>query len=423
MKIHEYQGKEIFRKYGLSTPRGIPAFSLEEAVAAAQRLGGKVWVVKAQIHAGGRGKGGGVKVAKSIDEVKKLSSKILGMQLITHQTGPEGQKVRRLLIEEGADIKKELYVGMVVDRVSQRVVLMASSEGGMDIEEVAASTPEKIRKVTIDPVEGLSDADADEIAVSIGIPAPAVPQARAVFKALYKCFWDTDASLAEINPLIYTGDNRVIALDAKLNFDDNALFRHPDLVALRDLDEEDPLEIEASKHDLNYISLDGNIGCMVNGAGLAMATMDTIKLFGGSPANFLDVGGGATAEKVTAAFKIMLSNRKVKAILVNIFGGIMKCDTIAEGVVKAAREVKLAVPLVVRMKGTNEDLGKKILKDSRLPIISADNMADAGKKVVAAIKKKAKPAKKSKVKRKSKPTKVKQKSKPKTKARKSKKKK
>jgi succinyl-CoA synthetase beta subunit len=400
MKIHEYQGKEIFRKYGLPTPRGIPAFSVEEAVAAAQQLGGKVWVVKAQIHAGGRGKGGGVKVAKSIDEVKKLSSKILGMQLVTHQTGPEGQKVRRLLIEEGADIRKELYVGMVVDRASQRVVLMASSEGGMDIEEVAARTPEKIRKVAIDPAQGLADADADEIAVSIGIPQPALPQARAVFKALYKCFWDTDASLAEINPLILTNQDQVVALDAKLNFDDNALFRHPDIAALRDLDEEDPLEIEASKYDLNYISLDGNIGCMVNGAGLAMATMDTIKLFGGSPANFLDVGGGATAEKVTAAFKIMLSNRKVKAILVNIFGGIMKCDTIAEGVVKAAREVKLAVPLVVRMKGTNEDLGKKILKDSGLPIISADNMADAGKKVVAAIKKrkatKAKP--KSKVK-------------------------
>ena len=385
MKIHEYQGKEIFRKYGVPTPRGIPAFSVDEAVAAANKLGGKVWVVKAQIHAGGRGKGGGVKVAKSVEEVRKLASSILGMQLKTHQTGPDGQEVRRLLIEEGADIKKELYLGMVVDRVSQRVVLMASSEGGMDIEEVAASTPEKIHKVTIDPVQGLTDADAEEIAASIGIPEAALAQGRALFKALYKCFWETDASLVEINPLILTGRNEVVALDAKLNFDDNALFRHPDIVALRDLDEEDPLEVEASKHDLNYISLDGNIGCMVNGAGLAMATMDTIKLFGGSPANFLDVGGGATAEKVTAAFKIMLSNRKVKAILVNIFGGIMKCDTIAEGVVKAARDVKLSVPLVVRMKGTNEDLGKKILKESGLPIISADNMADAGKKVVAAI--------------------------------------
>jgi len=303
--------------------------------------------------------------------------------------------VRRLLIEEGADIKKELYVGMVVDRGTQQVALMASSEGGMDIEEVAARTPQKIHKVFIDPVQGLSDADADEIALAIGIPQASLAQGRAIFKALYKCFDETDASLAEINPLILAGDGRVIALDSKLNFDDNALFRHPDIAALRDLDEEDPFEIEASKYELNYISLDGNIACMVNGAGLAMATMDTIKLFGGSPANFLDVGGSATAERVTAAFKIMLSNKRTKAILVNIFGGIMKCDTIATGVVAAAREVKLSVPLVVRMKGTNEDLGKKILKDSGLPIISADNMADAAKKVVAAIqKKKAKPAKK-----------------------------
>jgi succinyl-CoA synthetase beta subunit len=400
MKIHEYQGKELFRKYGMPTPRGIPAFSVEEAVDAAKQLGGKVWVVKAQIHAGGRGKGGGVKVAKSLAEVKAHAAKILGMQLVTHQTGPGGQKVRRLLIEEGADIRKELYAGMVVDRASQKVVLMASSEGGMDIEEVAAKTPGKIHKVFIDPAQGLADAHADEVALAIGIPQPALAQGRAVFKALYKCFEETDASLAEINPLIVTGDNRVVALDAKLNFDDNALFRHPDIAALRDLDEEDPLEIEASKHELNYISLDGNIACMVNGAGLAMATMDTIKLFGGRPANFLDVGGGATAEKVTAAFKIMLSNRKVKAILVNIFGGIMKCDTIATGVVAAAREVKLSLPLVVRMKGTNEELGKKILKDSGLPIISADNMADAAKKVVAAVnnlKKKKAGAKKKKL--------------------------
>jgi succinyl-CoA synthetase beta subunit len=388
VKIHEYQGKEIFREYGLPTPRGFPAFSVDEALEAAKKLGGNVWVVKAQIHAGGRGKGGGVKVAKSLDEVKDFSKKILGMQLVTHQTGPGGQKVRRLLIEEGADIRNELYVGMVVDRGSQKVVLMASSEGGMDIEEVAARTPEKIHKVFIDPVQGLADADADEIALGIGVPQQALAQGRAIFKALYKCFDETDASLAEINPLVITSKNQVVALDAKLNFDDNALFRHPDIAALRDLDEEDPLEIEASKHDLNYISLDGAIGCMVNGAGLAMATMDTIKLFGGSPANFLDVGGGATAEKVTAAFKIMLSNKKVKAILINIFGGIMKCDTIAAGVVAAAREVKLSVPLVVRMKGTNEDLGKKILKDSRLPIISADNMADAAKAVVSATKKK-----------------------------------
>ncbi|HTG97393.1 MAG TPA: ADP-forming succinate--CoA ligase subunit beta, partial [Burkholderiales bacterium] len=327
MKIHEYQGKEIFRKYGLPTPRGFAAFSVDEAVDAAKKLGGKVWVVKAQIHAGGRGKGGGVKVAKSVEEVRKLASSILGMQLKTHQTGPQGQKVRRLLVEEGADIKKELYVGMVVDRGTQKVVLMASSEGGMDIEEVAAKTPQKIHKVFIDPVQGLSDADADEVALAIGIPQESVAQGRAIFKGLYKCFDETDASLAEINPLIVTGKNQVVALDAKLNFDDNALFRHPDIVAMRDLDEEDPFEIEASKYELNYISLDGNIACMVNGAGLAMATMDTIKLFGGSPANFLDVGGSATAERVTAAFKIMLSNKKVKAILVNIFGGIMKCDT------------------------------------------------------------------------------------------------
>src|SRR5262245_16783004 len=386
MKIHEYQGKELFRKFGIATPRGFPAFSVDEAVDAAQKLGGSVWVVKAQIHAGGRGKGGGVKVAKSIDDVRKLASSILGMQLKTHQTGPEGQKVRRLLIEEGADIKKELYVGMVVDRGTQKVALMASSEGGMDIEEVAAKTPQKIKKVFIDPAQGLSDADADKIALGIGIPQASVAQGRAILQALYKCFDETDASLAEINPLILTGDGRVVALDSKLNFDDNALFRHPEIGALRDLDEEDPLEIEASKYDLNYISLDGEIGCMVNGAGLAMATMDTIKLFGGAPANFLDVGGGATAEKVTAAFKIMLSNKKVKAILVNIFGGIMKCDTIATGIVAAAREVKLSVPLVVRMKGTNEDLGRKILKDSGLPIISADNMADAAKSVVASIK-------------------------------------
>jgi succinyl-CoA synthetase beta subunit len=385
MKIHEYQGKEIFRRFGIPTPRGIPAFSVDEAVAAAAKLGGKVWVVKAQIHAGGRGKGGGVKVAKSPEEVRKLSSQILGMQLKTHQTGPQGQKVRRLLIEEGADIAKELYVGMVVDRGTQRVALMASSEGGMDIEEVAAKTPERIHKVFVDPATGLQDADAEGVARKIGIPAGSLAQAKELLKNLYRCFWETDASLAEINPLVLAGDGKVIALDAKLNFDSNALFRHPEIVEMRDVDEEDPLEIEASKYDLNYISLDGRIGCMVNGAGLAMATMDTIKLFGGSPANFLDVGGGATAEKVTAAFKIMLSNPKVKAILVNIFGGIMKCDTIATGVVAAARETKLSVPLVVRMKGTNEELGKKILKDSGLPIISADNMAEAAQKVVAAL--------------------------------------
>jgi succinyl-CoA synthetase beta subunit len=385
MKIHEYQAKEVLRKFGVPTPRGLPCFSVDEAVKAAGSIPGKVWVVKAQIHAGGRGKGGGVKLAKSLDEVRTFAGQILGMQLKTHQTGPDGQKVRRLLIEEGADIKKELYVGMVVDRVTQKVCLMASSEGGMDIEEVAAKTPEKIHKVFVDPEAGLKDAEADEVAAKIGIPPASVPQARTVLQALYKAFWDTDASLAEINPLVLTGDGRVVALDAKINFDSNALFRHPDIVALRDLDEEDAAEIEASKFDLSYISLDGNIGCLVNGAGLAMATMDTIKLYGAEPANFLDVGGGATAEKVTEAFKIMLKNPKVKGIMVNIFGGIMQCDTIAKGVVAAAREVNLSVPLVVRMKGTNEDMGRQILKDSGLPIISAGNMGDAAQKIVAAV--------------------------------------
>ena len=386
MKIHEYQAKEILRNYGVATPRGFPCFSVEEAVKAMRELGGKVWVVKAQIHAGGRGKGGGVKVAKSLEEVRKLASSILGMQLKTHQTGPEGQKVRRLLVEEGADIKKELYVGMVVDRGSQKVVLMASSEGGMDIEEVAAKTPEKIRKIAIDPAQGLADADADEIALGIGIPQVALAQGRALFKALYKCFWETDASLVEVNPLIVTGQNQVVALDSKINFDDNALFRHPDIAALRDLDEEDPAEVEASKHDLNYIQLDGDIGCLVNGAGLAMATMDIIKFYGGSPANFLDVGGGATTEKVTEAFKIMLKTPALKAILVNIFGGIMRCDVIAQALVDASKAVSLHVPLVVRLEGTNVDLGKKILADSKLPIISASNMADAAEKVVKAAK-------------------------------------
>jgi succinyl-CoA synthetase beta subunit len=386
VKIHEYQGKEIFRRFGMTTPRGVPSFSVDQAVKAAQSLGGSVWVVKAQIHAGGRGKGGGVKVARSLDEVGARASEILGMQLVTHQTGPAGQKVRRLLIEEGADIKQELYVGMVVDRTTQRVCLMASSEGGMDIEHVAAHTPEKIHKVFIDPVKGLTDADADDVARKIGVPAGSISQARAMLQGLYKAFRETDASLAEINPLIVTGDGRIIALDAKLNFDDNALFRHPEIVEMRDLDEEDPAEVEASKFDLSYISLDGNIGCLVNGAGLAMSTMDTIKLYGGEPANFLDVGGGATADKVTEAFKIMLKNPELKAILVNIFGGIMKCDTIAEGVIAASKAVGLEVPLVVRMKGTNEDIGKKLIADSGLPIITANNMAEAAEKVVAAAK-------------------------------------
>ena len=384
MNVHEYQGKEILRKYGVATPRGVACFSVDDAVKAAESLGGKVWVVKAQIHAGGRGKGGGVKVAKSIQEVRNYASAILGMTLITHQTGPEGRVVKRLLVEEGADIKKELYVGMVVDRVSQRVTLMASSEGGMDIEHVAQHTPEKIFKVAIDPVAGLSNAEGDDIARKIGVPDVAVAQARGFMQSLYKAFDECDCSLAEINPLIYTGDNKVLALDAKLNFDSNALYRHPEIVAMRDLDEEDPAEIEASKSDLTYISLDGDIGCLVNGAGLAMATMDVIKLYGGAPANFLDVGGGATAEKVTEAFKIMLKNPNLKAILVNIFGGIMKCDVIANGVITAAREVKLAVPLVVRMKGTNEEIGRKLLADSGLPIISANNMAESAERVVAA---------------------------------------
>jgi len=386
MKIHEYQGKEILKRYGVAVPRGVPCFSIDEAMKAADALGGPVWVVKAQVHAGGRGKGGGVKLARSKDEVRAHASSILGMQLVTHQTGPAGQKVRRLLIEEGADIRKELYVGMVIDRATQRVCLMASSEGGMDIEEVAAHTPEKIHKVFVDPARGLTDAEADDVAVKIGVPAASVPQARAVLQGLYKAFWETDASLAEINPLILTGDGRVVALDAKMNFDSNALFRHPDILELRDLDEEDPAEVEASKFDLSYIQLDGNIGCLVNGAGLAMATMDTIKLFGGEPANFLDVGGGATTEKVTEAFKLMLRSPKLRAILVNIFGGIMRCDVIAEGVVAASKAVGLKVPLVVRMKGTNEALGKQILADSGLPIISADTMAEAAERVVAAAR-------------------------------------
>src|ERR1700733_12500646 len=345
MNVHEYQGKEILRKFGVATPRGVPCFSVAEADSAAREIGGKVWVVKAQIHAGGRGKGGGVKVAKSLQEVHDFASKILGMTLVTHQTGPAGRLVKRLLVEQGAEI----------------------------------------RKVAIDPDAGLTDAQADDIARKIGVPEASVAQARKFMHGLYRAFWECDASLAEINPLIITGGGDVLALDAKFNFDSNALFRHPEIVAMRDLDEEDPAEVEASKFDLSYISLDGNMGCLVNGAGLAMATMDTIKLFGAEPANFLDVGGGATTQKVTEAFKLMLKNPAVKGILVNIFGGIMRCDTIAEGVVAAAREVKLGVPLVVRMKGTNEDLGRQILEASGLPIISAGNMADAAQKIVAAV--------------------------------------
>jgi succinyl-CoA synthetase beta subunit len=385
MKIHEYQAKEILRQFGVPVPKGYPAYTVQEAVEAAQKLGGKVWVVKAQIHAGGRGKGGGVKLARSLDDVKALAGEILGMQLITHQTGPEGQKVRRLYIEEGADIQKELYVSLVTDRGTQKVAFIASSEGGMDIEEVAHSTPEKIVTEYIDPQSGITAEQSKKIAASIGLTGASVDQAVDLFAKLYKCYMDTDAALVEINPLNCDSKGNLIALDAKFNFDSNALFRHPEIVAYRDLDEEDPAEVEASKFDLAYISLDGNIGCLVNGAGLAMATMDTIKLFGGEPANFLDVGGGATAEKVTEAFKIMLKNPEVKGILVNIFGGIMKCDTIATGVIAACKAVNLSVPLVVRMKGTNEDLGKKMLADSGLPIIAADTMAEAATAIVAAV--------------------------------------
>jgi succinyl-CoA synthetase beta subunit len=344
--------------------------------------------VKAQIHAGGRGKGGGVKLARSLDEVRQHAARILGMQLVTHQTGPEGQKVRRLFIEEGADIEKECYLGMVVDRETQRVCLMGSSEGGVDIEEVAARHPERIHKVFVDPATGLEDAEAGGLARKLGLAEASVPEARTLFQELYRAFWETDASLAEINPLIVTGAGRVVALDAKMNFDDNALFRHPEIAAMRDPDEEDPAEVEASKYDLSYIQLEGDIGCLVNGAGLAMATMDIIKFYDGRPANFLDVGGGATTEKVTEAFKIMLRNRSLKAILVNIFGGIMKCDVIATALVAAAKVVSLKVPLVVRLEGTNVDLGKQILADSGLPIIAAANMADAAQKVVAAAKRK-----------------------------------
>ncbi|MCO6429146.1 ADP-forming succinate--CoA ligase subunit beta [Nitrosomonas communis] len=387
MKIHEYQAKEILRRYGVITPQGSVCFSMDEAVAAAQKLGGDSWVVKAQIYAGGRGKGGGVKLARSLAEIRSLTEAMLNKPLITPQTGPDGQVVHRLYIEQGVSIQHEYYIGIVIDRSQQRACLMASSEGGMDIEQVAASTPEKIHKILIDPIAGLTDQDAATLAHKIGIPASSVMATQVLLKGLYQAFDETDASLLEINPLIVTNDGQVLALDAKMNFDDNALFRHPDIVALRDLDEEDPMEIEAAKHGLSYIPLDGNIGCLVNGAGLAMATMDIIKLYGGNPANFLDVGGGATVDKVTEAFKIMLHNPKLQAILVNIFGGIMKCDVIAEGVTAAAREVKLSVPLIVRLEGTNVELGKKILAESGLPVISATNMADAAEKAVrAAVK-------------------------------------
>ncbi|MCS0673061.1 MULTISPECIES: ADP-forming succinate--CoA ligase subunit beta [Cytobacillus] len=385
MNIHEYQGKEVLRQYGVAVPNGKVAFTVEEAVEAAKELGTEVCVVKAQIHAGGRGKAGGVKVAKNLDEVRTYASEILGKTLVTHQTGPEGKEVKRLLIEEGCDIKKEYYVGLVLDRATSRVVLMASEEGGTEIEEVAEQTPEKIFKEEIDPVLGLTAFQARRIAFNINIPSKLVGQAVKFMMGLYRAYIEKDCSIAEINPLVVTGDGKVMALDAKLNFDSNALYRQKDIMALRDLEEEDAKEIEASKYDLSYISLDGNIGCMVNGAGLAMATMDIVKHYGGDPANFLDVGGGATAEKVTEAFKIILSDKNVKGIFVNIFGGIMKCDVIATGVVEAAKQVGLTVPLVVRLEGTNVELGKKILAESDIDIIAAESMADGAQKIVSLV--------------------------------------
>jgi succinyl-CoA synthetase beta subunit len=386
MNIHEYQAKQVLGGFGVPVPRGKPAFSVEEAVKAAEELGGPVWVVKAQIHAGGRGKGGGVKVVKSIAEVKQEAERMLGMTLVTHQTGPQGRVVKRLYIEDGSAIARELYLSALVDRGTSRIAFIVSTEGGMDIEKVAHDTPERIRTFQIEPAAGYSPYVGNEIAVALGLKGEQAKQTGQVVKKLYEAFIAKDMSLLEINPLVVTKDGNIICLDAKLNFDDNALYRHKDIQELRDLDEEDPAEVEAGKYDLNYVKLDGEIGCMVNGAGLAMATMDIIKLFGSEPANFLDVGGGATKEKVTAAFKIIVSDPHVKGILVNIFGGIMKCDIIAEGIVAAAKEISLKVPLVVRLEGTNVELGKKILAESGLAITSADNLADAAQKVVKAVK-------------------------------------
>ncbi|PSL51175.1 succinyl-CoA synthetase (ADP-forming) beta subunit [Salsuginibacillus halophilus] len=386
MNIHEYQGKELLRQYGVAVPNGKVAFSADEAEQAAKELGGDVNVVKAQIHAGGRGKAGGVKVAKSLEDVRTYADEILGKQLVTHQTGPEGKEVKRLLVEEGCDIQSEYYIGLVLDRESSRIVLMGSEEGGTEIEQVAEETPEKIFKEFIDPAVGLQGYQARRLAFNINIPPELLGQAVKFMSGLYNAFVDKDCSVAEINPLVTTGDGAVQALDAKLNFDANALYRQKDVMEFRDLDEEDPKEIEASKHDLSYIALDGNIGCMVNGAGLAMATMDTIKHFNGEPANFLDVGGGASAEKVTEAFKIILADETVKGIFVNIFGGIMKCDVIAEGVVTATREVGLELPLVVRLEGTNVERGKEILEESGLNIAAADTMADGAQKIVELVK-------------------------------------
>ena len=386
MNIHEYQAKEVLKEFGVPVARGLPAFSVDEAVAAAEKLGGPVWVVKAQIHAGGRGKGGGVKVVKSIDEVRQEASRILGMTLITHQTGPEGKLVKRLYVEDGSAIDRELYLSCLVDRATSRVAFIASTEGGMDIEEVAAKTPEKIVTLTIDPATGFQPFHARRIAFALKLQGDQVKKFTKLISGLYKAFVGKDASLVEINPLVVTKDGDVLCLDAKMNFDSNALYRHADILALRDLDEEDPAEVEASNYDLNYIKLDGSIGCMVNGAGLAMATMDIIKLYGAEPANFLDVGGGASKEKVTAAFKIITADPAVKGILVNIFGGIMKCDVIAEGVIAAVKETNLAVPLVVRLEGTNVDLGKQIINESGLNVIAADDLDDAAQKIVAAVK-------------------------------------
>jgi len=386
MNIHEYQAKEVLRGFGVPVPKGIPAFTVEEAVAAAKQLPGPVWVVKAQIHAGGRGKGGGVKVVKSIEDVEKEARRMLGMTLVTHQTGPAGRVVKRLYIEDGSAIDRELYLSALVDRETSRIAFIVSTEGGMDIEAVAHDTPEKIQTFQIEPAVGYSPYVGLDIATALKLKGDAAKQCGKVVQSLYNAFLAKDMSLLEVNPLVLTKDGNIICLDAKINFDDNSLFRHKDIQALRDLDEEDPMEVEASKYDLNYVKLDGEIGCMVNGAGLAMATMDIIKLYGSEPANFLDVGGGATKEKVTAAFKIIVSDPHVKGILVNIFGGIMKCDIIAEGIVAAAREISLKVPLVVRLEGTNVELGKKILADSGLPIVSGNDLADAAQKIVKAVK-------------------------------------
>jgi succinyl-CoA synthetase beta subunit len=382
MKIHEYQGKELLRKYGVAVPRGIVARTIEEAYQAAKQLGTEVVVVKAQIHAGGRGKGGGVKIARSADEAREIAKQMLGMNLVTHQTGPEGRQVRVLLIEEGLPIDREFYLGIVLDRASGRPVFMGSSAGGMDIEEVAAKTPEKILKETIDPAVGFRSFQARKLAFGLGIPGPLVSEAVKFMQSLYNAYEQMDASLLEINPFLLTKDNRLIALDAKVNFDDNALFRHKEFLDLRDLNEEEPLEIEASKFDLNYIKLDGNIACMVNGAGLAMATMDIIKLAGGEPANFLDVGGGASQERVEAAFRILLADENVKAVLINIFGGIVRCDMVARGVVEAARNLKIQVPVVVRLEGTNVEEGQRVIRESGLNFTVANGMKDAAEKVV-----------------------------------------